>query len=70
MPKIVVAIRRMNTKAGSFVGDIRLDLQVLRNTLHMIAPFWTTFDAVRNMFVIMDWRTCGLSGIPLGQRWQ
>lgn len=47
MPKIVVAFRVTITKPGSFVGDLGLDLQILRNTLHTIAQFWRKFNMVK-----------------------
>lgn len=65
-PKIVVAFRGTITKPGSFAGDLRLDLQILRNRLHTTARFRTAFDAVKKYVCDRGRENVWIAGHSLG----
>lgn len=65
-PKIVVAFRGTITKPGSLVGDLKLDLQILRNGLHTTARFRTAFDAVKKYVCDRGRENVWIAGHSLG----
>lgn len=65
-PKIVVAFRGTITKPGSLVGDLKLDLHILRNGLHTTARFRTAFDAVKKYVCDRGRENVWIAGHSLG----
>lgn len=65
-PKIVVAFRGTITKSGSFAGDLKLDLLILKNGLHTTARFRAAFEAVKKCVCESGRENVWIAGHSLG----
>jgi hypothetical protein len=65
-PKIVVAFRGTITKSDTFAGDLKLDLQIVKNGLHTTARFREAFDAVKKCVCENGRENVWIAGHSLG----